>query len=319
MTSRLDIVVFTHNHEAFIERALSSVLSQETSFDIHLRINDDASTDNTIGVIREVLSDSPISWQLTESPENRFIHGISFLHEFAAESRSEFIAILDGDDFWTDDHKLQRQVDLLDRFPEAALCHHPLLEYAAGELTPIAWPPFDYRREIIPGSMLTVQNVISTSSVVLRTAMFPKKMPEGFNGLRIGDYPMWSLTTAGKNIAFVDRPMAAYRIHESNIWASLSAEERFDRELEARIYICNNVAEDMRTEWRLGIVDAVSGHLRLDNLAERLAVAEHERQVLADELSSAERSYQQILASTSWRLTKPLRAIMSATKRTAKA
>lgn len=312
----MEVVVFTHNHEAFVEQALESVLSQETDFGISLRIHDDASTDRTVELINRLLSTSVIPWRLVEAPENRYAKGILFFHEFIAQSSAEFIAILDGDDFWTDNHKLRDQVDALDRSPTAALCHHPVMESAQGRLTPIEWPPADYRREIIPGSMLTAQNVVSTSSVVLRASMFPRTMPQGFNNLRIGDYPMWSLAATGHDIAFVDRPMSAYRIHDSNIWASLESEERFDRELEARIYISNNAAEEDRALWRSGIVNAVQGYF---DLASKLRRAESELEIQAAELSTAQQELHRVLASKSWAVTKPLRVMMRKLRRTGKA
>lgn len=183
MTRDLEVIVFTYNHEEFIERALRSVLSQKVNFPIKLRIHDDASADGTVDVINEVLADSWIPWELAQAPENRYANGISYFHEFMAESQSEFIAILDGDDFWLDDAKLQEQVDALVRLPSAALCHHPVAEFSYGDLTTVEWPPADVRQELIPGSMLAKKNIISTSSVVLRTTMLPRKMPKGFNRL----------------------------------------------------------------------------------------------------------------------------------------
>jgi len=307
--------MFAYNHGKFVEQALKSILSQKTSFEVSLRIHDDASIDDTVQVIKRVLSGSGVSWHLTQATENRYPQGLAFFHEFMAETQAEFLAILDGDDFWIDDDKLQRQVDVLDRSPDAALCHHPVLEFSSGKLTTVDWPPPSYRQEIIQGSRLSFQNIISTSSVVLRTSMFPRKMPDGYNVLRIGDYPMWSLTTAGNDIAFVDHPMSAYRVHDSNIWASLDPRDKFDRELEARIYISSHIAEQFRPLWRSGIIDAVKNSLELAFNVERLAqaglLAQAEiRQKARDaELWEAQQETKQILASRSWRLIKLLREI----------
>jgi hypothetical protein len=145
--------------------------------------------------------------------------------------------------------------------------------------------------------------------------MFPQEMSSAYNGLRIGDYPMWALTTVGHDIAFLDRLMSAYRVHDSNIWASLAPEERFDRELEARIFICNNIAEDARPQWRSGIVSAVTNHLGIGPTLAQAQLNLVDRDL---ELSAARQETQQILASASWRLTKPLRAAMRTIRRLAK-
>ncbi len=308
---KLEVVVFTYNHEAFIENTLNSVLAQRTDFDISIRIHDDRSTDRTVDVVLATLAHSDIPWQLVEAPTNRYAGGTSFYHEFIAESVAEYAAILDGDDHWVDDSKLQRQVDLLDRHPRAALSHHPVLELVDGELKPVDWPPPYARVEVMPGSQLSVQNVISSSSVVVRTSMFPKTMPGGYNELGVGDYPMWALASAGNDIAFIDRVMSAYRVHQSNIFASLDWDQRFDRELEARIYISNHVPEEFRAAWRQGIVSA---------LQYRFSVTESvplQAQLAARtaELEGARQETRALLNSTSWRITAPLRAVSSRVRR----
>ncbi|MCU1580498.1 MAG: hypothetical protein JWP19_2702 [Rhodoglobus sp.] len=304
MPARLEVAVFTYNHESFIERALQSVLDQSTDFEIAIRIHDDASTDGTVERITGLLSGASISWELVVAPVNRYQSGIYYYYEFIAASRAEFVAILDGDDFWLDQEKLQRQVDALDRLPSAAICHHPVLEFVSGELKAGDWPPARYRTEILPGSALTEQNVISTSSVVLRADWLPRPMPEGFNDLRVGDYPLWSLTAAGHDLAFIDRPMSAYRIHDTNIWASLTRAERFDREVEARIFISSHVPSEFKSAWRLAMVGAIGHHLEVESRArEKIANLE-------SDLRDAREETNQLRASTSWKLTKPLRTVM---------
>lgn len=307
---KLEVVVFTHDHEAFVERTLASVLSQTTDFEISIRIHDDASTDGTVAAVRRALEHTDVDWSLYEAPTNRYAEGTAFYHEFIAASGAQYAAVLDGDDFWIDDTKLQRQVEALDAAPSAALCHHTVLEFAGGELRPVDWPPADFRQSIIPGSRLSVHNVVSSSAVVVRTSMFPKVMPAGYNGLGVGDYPMWALASAGHDIAFIDRAMTAYRVHDTNIYASLASSTRLDRELEARIYISNNVPEEFRATWRKGIVDAVRYDFD-DELRATKALLEQR----TAELSAARQETLSILNSTSWRITAPLRAVIARLRR----
>ena len=302
----VEVVLFTYNHEPFIARALASVLEQQAQFPISIRIHDDASTDDTVGVIRRVLAESAMPWSLTRAPENRYTKGIAYVPEFIAESTADFVAILDGDDFWTSTEKLQRQIDLLSLHPNAALCHHPTFTYQSGSLTEIAWPPAATRAAILPGSMLAEQNVVSTSSVVLRPTMFPQRFPAGFDRLRIGDYPMWALTSADREIAFVDEPMSAYRVHESNIWATLHPDDQFDRELEARIYISDNVPDDQRVQWRSGIIGLVKYRYEAE-MQQKLQQLHAELTTLAAALDGSHAENRRLTASASWRVTRPLR------------
>jgi len=306
MNQRLEVVVFAYNHEAFIEQALNSVLSQITDFAFSIRVHDDASTDNTSAVVERVLADARIDWRLERAPHNRYASGIEYFHEFIAASDAEFVAFLDGDDFWVDNVKLQTQVDLLDKHRGAALCHHRTSMLDGDSVLDINWPPLVYREEVLPGEALRSENIISSSSVVLRMSMFPRKMPQGFNGLRIGDYPMWAFATDAHEIAFVDRVMSVYRVHGANIWATLSPAERFDREIEARIYIAANIAHN--AHWRTALVDRIAEHVAgVEGSLVMRARADAEVQASAAE--GARQELQQLLASRSWRVTQPLRAI----------
>ena len=299
----VEVVVFTYNHEAFVERALASVLSQRADFGFTVRIHDDASTDGTVDAIRAALAATDIPWELVQAPTNQYAGGTSFYHEFIAATKADFVAILDGDDYWVDDEKLNDQVGMLVRSPTAALCHHAVLEVVDGEPREVDWPPADFRHEIMPGIRLSDNNVISSSSVVLRTSMFPRTMPVGYNELGVGDYPMWALASAGHDIAFIDRPMTAYRVHAANIFASLDNATSFDRELEARIYICNNVPEEFRAAWRQSMVMAVAYHSGV------------ELQSAQNQLEAARQETRRILGSTSWRVTAPLRAVVERLRR----
>lgn len=256
VSAKVDVIVFTYNHAPFIADALRSILAQRTAFDVAIRIHDDASTDDTVAVIEAELKDAGIAWSVERAPVNRYSQGFGFVHEFMAASDAEYLAMLDGDDFWIDDGKLQAQVELMDAAPGVALVHHPVMESADGVQTLIEWPPAPYREPLIDGDRLAAMNIISTSSVLLRRTAFPARLPEGLDRLSMADYPLWALTTAGHQIAFIDRPMSAYRVHGTNLWANLSLEERQDRELDAKIYIANALPEPHRGAWRQGIRDS---------------------------------------------------------------
>jgi len=297
VTPRLEVVIFAFQHEGFIQRTLESVVMQKTDFEFSIRIHDDASTDGTVEVAERFLQGGSIPWQIDRAPENRFTNGIEYFHEFIAASRADYVAILDGDDFWLDDGKLQAQVDLLDRAPSCALCHHPVMTFANGTLDALDWPPRQFREKMLPGWRLSEENFVSTSSVMLRMSSFPKAMPAGFNELPIGDYPMWALTTAGHEIAFIDTPMSAYRVHESNIWARLTPAVRLRQEFAARLYISSNLSSD-QARWRSATETRFEEVI--ENLTDRARNAEHAARGMESEIA-------RIRATWSWKVTRPLR------------
>ncbi len=320
----VEVVVFAYNHGPFIERALQSVLAQRTTFPIALRIHDDVSTDDTAKVIERTLRESTVPWTVTRPEENQFSQGLGFYHRFVAGSTAPFVAILDGDDFWLDEEKLQRQCEALQGSPSAALCHHPVLEFIDDALQPTDWPPTPFRTEVLPGSELSALNPIATTSVMLRRSCFPDSMPPGFERLEIADYPLWAFTTAGHDILYLDRPMSAYRMHHSSVYAALPQRKRALREFAARLYITENIGAPWRPAWREGLLAAIdyclgetarqadlAAALRADRdrLIDELAAETAHAEQVDDERAEAVAERDRLRDSTSWRITAPLRAV----------
>lgn len=114
-----------YNHEKFIARALESFLSQETRFPYEIVVHDDASTDNTANIIREYETKFPhiirpiYEKQNIYSKDKRLIGDI-----FSANTKGKYTALCEGDDYWCDSNKLQKQVDFMESHPECSLCTH---------------------------------------------------------------------------------------------------------------------------------------------------------------------------------------------------
>lgn len=118
----LSVCVRTHNQEGFIREALDSVLCQKTSFPFEVIISDDASTDATPAILKEYQQQYPNQIRLLLSTTN--LGGPTNLKQVIEASGAKYIACLDGDDFYTDDYKLQKQVDFLEAHIEYAACFH---------------------------------------------------------------------------------------------------------------------------------------------------------------------------------------------------
>lgn len=118
----LSVCVRTHNQEQFIREALDSVLRQHTTFPFEVIVSDDASTDGTIEILKEYQDAYPDKVRLLISEIN--IGGPENLKRIIEASSAKYITCLDGDDFYTDDYKLQKQVNILEAHPEYAACFH---------------------------------------------------------------------------------------------------------------------------------------------------------------------------------------------------
>ena len=115
-----------YNHEKYIARALDSFLKQKTDFPFEIVIHDDASTDRTAEIIREYAEKYPDIIRPMYQTENQYSKGISNISGAFNFPRAEgkYIAMCEGDDYWIDDTKLQRQADYMEAHPECTMCFH---------------------------------------------------------------------------------------------------------------------------------------------------------------------------------------------------
>lgn len=132
MEYKLSVILITYNHEKYVELALASILGQKTNFPFEVVVGDDVSTDSTRKIIEEMAKDYP-EHEAT-GPDDRQVRFVKRdkntgrptlnVYETTMECRGKYLAYLEGDDFWTDENKLQKQVDFLDNHPEYIACTH---------------------------------------------------------------------------------------------------------------------------------------------------------------------------------------------------
>ena len=123
-SERLKVFMITYTHEAFVREAVESVMMQRTDFPVLLVIGEDKSKDNTRAIVQELAARYPdrIRLLLHEMNLGAARTGLDVWEECLKDST--YVAILEGDDFWTDPLKLQKQVDVLRAHPEVSMCFH---------------------------------------------------------------------------------------------------------------------------------------------------------------------------------------------------
>jgi glycosyltransferase involved in cell wall biosynthesis len=227
MDTRSDIKVsvslITYNQKEFISHAIEGVIKQKTNFKFELIVGDDCSTDGTRAVIINYQQKYPGLIRLILHPErNSGVPGkLNFISTLKAAG-GEYLALVDGDDYWTDQHKLQKQVEFLENNPEYAVCCHDVFHRKAGKIYRDTNDiPVDTDLEYL----LRKGNYISTPSVVYRNdpgfVSFMEKFPEA----PFGDYLMNINAASRGKIKFLKQRMAVYRIHSGGVWSKLSFEE----------------------------------------------------------------------------------------------
>lgn len=129
----VSINCITYNHAAYIGQAIESFLNQRTNFEFEILIHDDASTDGTAEIIRSYEARHPDKIKAIYQTENQYSKGV-FMNRFNEErAQGKYVAICDGDDYWIDPLKLQRQVDYMEAHPDCTLCFHDAYVETEGE------------------------------------------------------------------------------------------------------------------------------------------------------------------------------------------
>lgn len=121
----VSVIVLCYNHERYIRDCLDGILMQETEFPFEVMVGDDCSTDGTLSVIRDYHKKFPDVIRVETTDVNLWSQGVSMSYSrLVPMSRGRYLAFCEGDDYWTDPHKLQRQADFMEENPEYSMCYH---------------------------------------------------------------------------------------------------------------------------------------------------------------------------------------------------
>lgn len=215
---KVSVGVLAYNQASYIREALDSILAQKTNFTYEVVVHDDFSTDGTREIVQAYVEAHPDRVRAILQSENQYSQGRRILQIILPEMTGEYFALLDGDDFWNSDRKLQTQVDHLDAHPDCALCQTKTLYYnEASRRIYRAFPLPSKRRERLYCKDLVPSNFIQTSAVMFRSDALPTFPPE-FGSLKFGDYPFFAMLAQSGWIGYIDEPMTIYRTHENNLW-----------------------------------------------------------------------------------------------------
>lgn len=213
----VSICSITYNHAPYIRQCLDGMLMQQTNFEFEIIINDDCSTDGTTEIIREYAAKYPDTIIPIFHDENQYQKGIRgmFAKFVFPKAQGKYIALCEGDDYWTDPLKLQKQVDFLETHPDYSLCfHNAVVHYEDGKTADHIFAELqtkEYNRKELLKSWVAPTASFVFSKDILSSSIYQKV--EASKKLAYGDLPLiLSASYCGK-VYGMNQCMSIYRIH----------------------------------------------------------------------------------------------------------
>jgi glycosyltransferase involved in cell wall biosynthesis len=207
--------MITYNHGRFIKEAIESVLNQQTNFEVQLIIGEDCSTDNTRNICEDFAKKNSREILLLPVTGNLGMMK-NFVRTFE-KCDGDYIAFLEGDDYWTDPLKLQKQVDFLSANPDYSLCFHN---------TQMKMDRNNEKREWILHQKMekdtfVTKDVLGPWFVPSCTSVFTNYpdfvLPPWYHNCKYGDLPFMLLLSLKGKFKYLDEVMAAYRLHDTGM------------------------------------------------------------------------------------------------------
>lgn len=225
-TPLVSIICTAYNHEAYIKDALEGFVMQKTNFQFEIIVHDDASTDNTASIVKSYELKYPELFANIYQIENQYSKGNGDVGRTVyGAARGKYIALCEGDDYWTDPFKLQKQVDFLEANDDYSICYHRVKElFPNGKCLPEIMNKSN-KEETFTIYNLAKSNFIHTPSVIFRKENI-NKLPNWFKESPIGDYPLHMLNAKCGKIKYLPELMAIYRIQGQGNWSSKKNYER---------------------------------------------------------------------------------------------
>jgi glycosyltransferase involved in cell wall biosynthesis len=252
----VSVVVACYNHERYIKQCLESLVAQKVNFEFEILVNDDGSLDDSAKIIKAFVLNYPDKFRVIYQKENQYSKGVKpWFHILFPLVQTKYIALCEGDDYWLDPYKLQKQVDFLEANPSFVYIGSKAISNI-GEINKLNFnKDFDISRsKIIEQNDYLFQNCIPFSCTVLfrkidkvNNALF------NCNAIGFGDYTLAiSILNHGKAM-LSEEIWSFYRIHPGGVYSQVNANKKIEAAFKTyQSIIKNNFANNKRNSCLLG-------------------------------------------------------------------
>lgn len=221
----VSVLCLAYNHEKYIRYALSGFVMQETNFPFEVIVHDDASTDGTVDIIREFEAKFPHIIKPIYQTENQYSKKVRITKEILyPKAQGKYLAICEGDDFWIDKHKLQKQADYMESHPDASAVFHPVNILFNEKVIK------NDRRWDKEMDFSAYDVIVGSGSFIITPSLFCRKdialkFPKFRQMANVGDYPLQILLSLNGKVHYLPDIMACYRSMTEGSWSSKFAND----------------------------------------------------------------------------------------------
>ena len=233
---RVTVICCAYNHGPYIRQCLDGFVMQKTTFRYEVIVHDDASTDNTAAVIREYAAKYPEIIRPIYQTENQYSRNTGILKTFVYPLiKGKYVAMCEGDDWWTDPLKLQKQVDVLESDPQFSMCCtacNQFVQETGRETVFIASVRKVYTwKELIKRNRITnLTTLVRTEHLVEYDTVLRPQMPP----FPMGDYPMWLFMASKGPVIQLPDNTSTYRVLPSSASHFVNPHKVIEFEVQAR-------------------------------------------------------------------------------------
>lgn len=225
---KLSILLITYNQSKYIEQCLDSISMQKAEIEIEIVVADDCSTDNTAAIIRQYAERSLFKFIFLPTTNN-----LGFVKNYQRAFNActgNYIAVMEGDDYWTDPSRLTKHVQFLEQHLECVMTmnRYIMRNEFSNSYSVIGWTSPDMF-EYVNGHQMAIENRLGNmSACVFRTSEIRKIKPDMFD-MPIADWLIGMVLCEYGPIAVLNDCMSVYRIHKNGQWSKMNEKEQLEK------------------------------------------------------------------------------------------
>lgn len=223
----VSIYCLVYNHEEYLKDCLNGILMQNVDFSYEIVAHDDASTDKSVEILQEYRRKYPDKFKLILQKENQYSKGVHVLNDFVFPYlEGKYVAVCEGDDFWTDKDKLRKQVDFLEKNQEYSACVHNCIKWHLREHTKTVMYSCEKDYDISFEQVAQGGSSCYQMASLVHRKEYLDKLPQFFTMVTsYSDYTLAMYLALEGKIRFMNETMSVYRFFSSGSLAERSMDE----------------------------------------------------------------------------------------------